>query len=451
MSRVPLRVRLTLVFAVALALVLASGGFVLQQRLGTSLDRTIDQGLRARATDVAALVQQADLRDSPAASAGMTQVLNLRGRIFDATPNLRRTPMLTLAQVRAARHHPVVIQRVSVGGEPTRLFAKQIRGQDEPFVVVVGASLRARDQALIQLRRELLVGGPIALLLASLVGYLVAAAALRPVERMRARAADISTHDLSERLPVPPANDEIGALGTTLNSLLARVEAAMRRERRFVADASHELRTPLALLRAEIELALEAPRSDQDLRDALRSVGEEADRLSQLAEDMLLLARLDDGKLRLRTEPLELEPLFHGVASRFARRAADAGRAIECDAGGLWIDGDRLRLEQALGNLVENALRHGGGTIRLFAVDGEDMVRVHVTDEGAGFPEGFSERAFERFSRADEARSGAGAGLGLSIVRAVAEAHGGYAAVGEGADVWVSVPKAPQPVPAPAL
>jgi signal transduction histidine kinase len=265
---------------------------------------------------------------------------------------------------------------------------------------------------------------------------------------MRARAADISTHDLSERLPVSPANDEIGALGTTLNLLLARVEAAMRRERRFVADASHELRTPLALLRAEIELALEAPRPDGDLRDALRSVGEETDRLSQLAEDMLLLARLDDGKLRLRTEPLELAPLFEGVASRFGRRAADAGRAIEWDGRDLWIDGDRLRLEQALGNLVENALRHGRGTIRLFGVEGDDIVRIHVTDEGTGFPEGFVERAFERFSRADEARSGAGAGLGLSIVRAVAEAHGGSAAVGEGADVWVSVPKAPQPVPA---
>jgi heavy metal sensor kinase len=451
MSRVPLRVRLTLVFAVALALVLASGGFVLQQRLGTSLDRTIDQGLRARATDVAALVQQADLRDSPAASAGITQVLNLRGKIFDATPSLRRKPMLTPAQVSGARHRPLIVQRVSVNGDPTRLFARLIRGQDEPFVVVVGASLRARDQALIQLRRELLVGGPIALLLASLVGYLVAAAALRPVERMRARAADISTHDLSERLPVPPARDEIGALGTTLNSLLDRVEAAMRRERRFVADASHELRTPLALLRAEIELALEAPRSDDDMRDALRSVGEETDRLSQLAEDMLLLARLDEGKLRLRTEPLELAPLFEGVASRFERRAADAGRAIEWDSRGLWIDGDRLRLEQALGNLVENALRHGQGTIRLFGVEGDDMARIHVTDEGAGFPEGFGERAFERFSRADGARSGAGAGLGLSIVRAVAEAHGGGAEVGVGADVWVSVPKAPQPVPAPAL
>jgi two-component system OmpR family sensor kinase len=438
-SRIPLRVRLTLVFAVALAVVLAASGLALEHRLTTSLDRTIDQGLRARAADVAALVQQADLQDSPAANGGLTQVLDARGRIFDATPPLRRSRVLTQAQLRRAWSGPVLVQRTRIGADATRLLATPVRAQDQRLVVVVGAPLAARDQALADLRQELLVGGPIALLLASLLGYLVAGAALRPVERMRARAADISTRDLSERLPVPPARDEIGALGATLNSLLDRVETAMQRERRFVADASHELRTPLALLRVEIELALEAPRKDGELRDALRSVGEETDRLSQLAEDLLLLARLDDGHLRLRPEPIEVASLLEGVATRFGRRASDAGRTIEWDGAGLRIDGDRLRLEQALGNLVENALRHGGGTIRLFGVEEDGMVELHVTDEGPGFSASFSARAFERFSRADEARSGAGAGLGLAIVRAVAEAHGGVAAVGERADVWVSV------------
>jgi heavy metal sensor kinase len=421
--------------------VLAATGFVLQHRLATSLDKTIDQGLRTRAADVAAFVQQAELKDSPAASGGLTQVLDRRGRIFDATPQLRRNPIITPAQLRRAWNGSVLIRRVPVLGEETRLLAVPVHAQEQRLVVVVGAPLDARDQALADLRQELLVGGPIALLLASLLGYLVAGAALRPVERMRARAADISASDLSERLPVPPARDEIGALGTTFNSLLDRLETAMRHERRFVADASHELRTPLALLRTEIELALEAPRSQADLRAALQSVGEETDRLSQLAEDLLLLARIDDGHLPLRTERLELSSVLDGVASRFGRRAADAGRAIASDDPGLEIDADRLRLEQALGNLVENALRHGRGTIRLFGVERDGVVEIHVTDEGPGFPDGFSARAFERFSRADEARSGAGAGLGLAIVRAVAEAHGGTAGIGDGGDVWVTVPR----------
>jgi heavy metal sensor kinase len=437
MSRVPLRVRLTLVFAVALAVVLAATGFFLHYRLATSLDRTIDQGLHARAADVAALVQQADLSDSAAANQGLTQVLDRRGRIYDATPSLRGSPVLNHAEFQRALQGRVVVPRAEVAGEETRLLATPVRAQDRQLVVVVGASLAARDQALANLRQELLVGGPIALLLASLIGYLVAGAALRPVERMRARAAEISARDLSERLPVPEAQDEIGALGATLNELLARMETAMRHERQFVADASHELRTPLALLRAEVELALEAPRTEHELRAALNSVGEEADRLSQLAEDLLLLARLDEGALPLRTESIDLGALLDGIAHRFGRRATAASRRIETDGRGIEIEGDRLRLEQALGNLVENALRHGAGTIRIFGVERDGLVEIHVLDEGEGVPAAFAARAFERFTRADEARSGPGAGLGLAIVQAVSEAHGGAAGI-EGADAWVT-------------
>jgi len=313
-------------------------------------------------------------------------------------------------------------------------------------VIVVGAPLALRDEALAGLQSELLVGGPIALLLASLIGYFVAAAALRPVERMRVRASSISNRHLDERLPVPPTRDEIGRLGETLNEMLERVERGIRRERGFLADASHELRTPISLLRAEIELALEAPRSRNELLSALRSVGEDADRLSQLAEDLLLLNRIDEGLLPIRTETIDLDELLEGVATRFRRRAAEAGRRIESGGGGLRVSVDRLRLEQALGNLVENALRYGSGAIRLCGVERGERAEIHVTDEGEGFPAAFAARAFERFSRADEARSSGGAGLGLAIVKAVADAHGGEAAVANngrrGADVSLSVPTA---------
>ena len=447
MGRVPLRARLTLVFAAAMAVVLAATGFLLYNRLGSSLDRAIEQGLRARGADVAALVQQADhgLSDFRASSfrngdGGFAQVLDSRGRIFDQTAGLDRESLLSPAQLRRALGASVLVPRSGERGDAVRLLAAPVRAQDQKLVVVVGAPLGSRDQALADLRQELLVGGPIALLLASLIGYLVAGAALRPVERMRARADAISARDLSERLPVARARDEVAALGETLNELLGRIETARTRERRFVADASHELRTPLALVRAEIELALESPRSEAELEAALRSVGEEADRLSQLAEDLLLLARADEGALHLRVDSADLDAVIDGVAMRFERRAQDDGRGIETAHSGLRVDADRLRLEQALANLIENALRHGAGTIEISAVERRDCVEIHVVDEGAGFPPGFAAHAFERFTRGDHARSGPGSGLGLAIVQTVAQAHGGRAGVGEGADVWLSIP-----------
>ncbi len=447
----PIRVRLTLAFALAMAIVLAASGYFLYARLGHSLDRAIDQGLRSRAADVAALVQQADsgLRQSRVGraddwSVGFAQVLDARGRVFDETPGLGRAPLLRGSALALARRGPISVDHAVVDGDGVRLLALPVTAQDERLVVVVGTSLEPRSDALAGLRSELLVGGPVALLLASLIGYGVAAAALRPVERMRARAAEISASHRGQRLPAPAQRDELGRLGETLNDMLARLELAFERERSFVSDASHELRTPLALLKTEIELALEEPRSKRELEAALRSAGEETDRLAQLAEDLLLLARIDKGLLPLRSTPTVLDDLFERVAERFARRAREADRTIACDGHGIEIVGDSLRLEQALSNLVDNALRHGRGTVRVDALERDDSVELHVGDEGDGFPSNFCPRAFERFSRADAGRSGGGAGLGLAIVEEVARAHGGVAraesTAGGGADVWLSLP-----------
>jgi signal transduction histidine kinase len=262
---------------------------------------------------------------------------------------------------------------------------------------------------------------------------------------MRRRAAEISTERPGRRLPLPRARDEIHRLGETLNAMLARLEAGLARERRFVADASHELRTPLALLRTELELALRRPRSPRDLEDALRSAAEEVDRLSSLAEDLLVLARTDEGGLPVSRSPIEVRALLDAVARRFEARAAGEGRALEvAGAAEMPLAGDRLRLEQALGNLVDNALRHGDGTVRLEARARNGRVELRVGDEGAGFPPDFLPRAFERFTQADEARGRGAAGLGLAIVEAVARAHGGTAQAanrsGAGAVVWLTLP-----------
>jgi signal transduction histidine kinase len=253
---------------------------------------------------------------------------------------------------------------------------------------------------------------------------------------MRRRAAAISAETPGERLPVPPTRDEVERLGTTLNEMLERLEAGLRRERDFVADAGHELRTPLALLRTELELALRQGRSEEELRDALRASVEEVDRLAQLADDLLLIARYDRGRLPLRVEPLDAGSLLESVVSRFQWRADEAARPLESEAEfGLTLRGDRLRLEQALGNLVDNALRYGRGRVTLQAAASNGRVELAVEDQG----DGFGAECFERFRRARH--EGAGAGLGLAIVRVIAEAHGGSADIAATGRVRLVLPR----------
>ncbi len=245
---------------------------------------------------------------------------------------------------------------------------------------------------------------------------------------------------------MPPARDEISNLGTTLNEMLARIDRAFERERAFTSDASHELRTPLSILKAEVDLALEHGRSREELVAALESVSEETDRLSRLAEDLLVLARADEGRLPLSVEPLELGALAQRVGGRFAARAAAEGRDLSIAGNAVRVSADPLRLDQALTNLIDNALRYGAGDVGVHASRRDGRAELHVTDDGAGLPPELGDRAFDRFARADGGSTRAGAGLGLSIVAAIAQAHGGSVHAENrpegGADVWISLPAA---------
>jgi two-component system OmpR family sensor kinase len=445
MSRLSIRIRLTLVFAVAMAAVIAAMGLFLYLRLDSSLIRSLDQSLNAqlneavhRSSEPRGLVD----RDSSA----LAQVISSKGKVVRSTPPSAR-PLLSHGDLEEVDSGREIERSGSVQGlsGQWRIRAVPVRGSGgSRMAAVVIGSLRPVQNALDHLLTQLLIAGPIAVLLAALGGYVLAASALHPVEAMRRRAEQISAATPGHRLPVPPSGDEIARLGSTLNDMLARIEDAMEHERRFVADASHELRTPLALLRTEIELALRRRRSTAELERALRSAALETDRLSRLAEDLLLIARSDRGSLPIRHERVRVSDLLGTVASRFGATAAESGRQIEVvPSNGLLLDADPARLEQALGNLVGNALEHGRGTVRLSAADGDTVVEIHVTDEGAGFPAGFLERAFERFSRGDEARGRGGSGLGLAIVDVVARAHGGTAGArntSSGADVWLALP-----------
>jgi two-component system, OmpR family, sensor kinase len=328
-------------------------------------------------------------------------------------------------------------------GQQLHLLARAVAGSG-PHVLVVGVSLADRNRALASLRRLAFIGGPIALLIACAAGYVVAAKALAPVESIRRRAAHIYGFESHERLPVPAARDEIQRLGETLNEMLTRVEEVIGRGRLLVAGASHELRTPLTILRLELDDALAGGRSREDLEAAIRSASEEVSRLTALAEDLLLIARADQVRLPIDKEPFELEGVMRVVTARYAQLDGLKGREVTFDATGApVISADVARIDQALSNMVDNALRYGNGCVMVKAGEHNGNVELHVYDEGPGFPPEFLPRAFERFSRADPARSRGGTGLGLAIVRAIAEAHGGRVDAenrpGGGAHVWLTL------------
>jgi two-component system OmpR family sensor kinase len=434
-SRFPIRVRLTLAFAIAMAVVLAVTGAFVYLRVSSSLDEAVTESLDARMTDAENSAREGVTGNFPQEE-GFTQITSSGDTV------------LSPAEIRQAMSGRLEVERGRISGvkEPLRIQAREIVTADGRRTIVAGTSLGDRNDALRLLLAQLIIVAPLALLLSSGLGYWLSRAALRPVEEMRAEAAAISGEDTGRRLHQGEANDEISRLGETLNEMLARLERAIQKERSFVADASHELRTPLALMKAELDLALRKPRTGPELEEALRSASAETDRLVRLAEDLLVLAQADDGRLPLRHDELRADDLLATVREAFRARAEATGRTIQAEsANGVALTGDRLRLEQALGNMVDNALRHGSGDVNLSAVDRNGSVEFHVVDEGQGFPPDFLPRAFERFGRADDARTSGGAGLGLALAAAIAEAHRGSAHAanrdGGGADVWLSLPR----------
>jgi heavy metal sensor kinase len=448
-----IRLRVALASAAAMAALLVAAGWFFHARLSNDLWAALDQSLRQRSQDLAVVV-----RDTPAAieldpqglverGESFAQVYDRAGTLIASSPSLRGQALLTPAQRHLAGAEVVFLDRTTVPGldEPARLMASPVSDRGETLVLVVGATKGNVVETLASLRHVVVGFGPLALLAAFAGGYLLAAAALRPVETMRRRAAAIPAGTPSQRLPDKSAR-ELGRLAATLNDMLARLEAALARERAFVADASHELRTPLALLRTELEIALRHPRSAAELRAAIQSAAEEAQRLTDLAEDLLLIATLEQGHAPLRLATVSAADLLTRMVDRFGSELAREGRELVVDADGVaCVTADPQRLERALVNLLDNAVRYGGGTVELVALNVATTVELHVRDDGPGVPTDFLPRAFERFSRPDTGRGGRGTGLGLAIVRSIAQAHGGTAHAANrdsgGADVWLSLPR----------
>ena len=296
-------------FAVAMAFVLAATGWFLYMRVDTHLAAGLDRQLRLRAHDLTLLVGEpgASLKvatGAPYVERGedYAQLVARDGRVVDATNPLGTASLLSPDELRRARRESFFLDRGSVPGldEPSRMLVSSIPGNSRRLILIVGATRADRIETLGSLRNELLIVGPIALALATLAGYFLAGLSLRAVESMRRQAAAISSETPGERLPVPATGDEVERLGETLNEMLGRLESGLERERAFVADAGHELRTPLALLRTELELALHHAETPEELTNAVRAASEEADRLAQLADDLLLIAGTERGRLPVR-------------------------------------------------------------------------------------------------------------------------------------------------------
>ncbi len=420
--RLPIRTRLTLVFAGMTLVVLAGAAAALLLGFRAEMRRTVDQGLLSLS-----LSMQGDPVSAVGAVASSDEVF---AQYLAADGTLVTSDGLK---------EPLVSNTVTDGLGSARFFDREVTTFEERVparilatpvdggILVIGVDVEDQNEAVARLATLVAVGGPVLLLALSVLGWILAGAALRPVEELRSEASAISVSEPDRRLPVPETGDELQRLAETLNGMLDRLHDALDRERRFVDEASHELRTPLGVLKAEVDLALKESRGRDELEAALRSIAEETERLRRLTQDLLVLARSDRGRLPVHRAEVDVSSIIERVAAEFEDRTRVGGVILRVSGSNVRapVDGDRLR--QAVENLADNAIRHAGrgGTVEIRATLEGDRLRVVVSDSGTGFPADLLDRVFEPFARADDDREAEGAGLGLAIVRAVAEAHGG--------------------------
>jgi len=433
--RIPLRARLALAFAAGMAVVLAGVAAFVYVQLRGDLLYAVDTGLQSRAQVIIANAH----RTGPAlgghtrhlidADEAFAQVLTSTGRIVEATPAVAARPLVD-AQVLRGAVRPKFVDRRPRGLDPARLLVVPTTVRGRPAFVIVGGTLSDAREALGRVLRLFAIAFPAALAICSLIGWILAGAALRPVERMRREAEAISATDIDRRLPVPATDGTLARLAVTLNRTFDRLQAAIERERRFVDDASHELRTPLTVLKAEIDAALAGDRTRTTLEHSLQSAAEEVDHLVRIAENMLVLARSQHGAIAIHRALEPLADILEQGRRSLSERAANAGVGIDVDAADALVCVDRTRIRQALDNLVDNAIRHSppGGRIRIAGRVSAGTLSIAVADDGPGFEPGMLERAFDPFTRGAGATYD-GSGLGLGIVSVIAAAHRGRVAV----------------------
>jgi signal transduction histidine kinase len=408
-----LRARVTLVFCVGAGAALGLCLALLFVAMDRQLTASLDSDLRSRGADLVAAVNAGDTgvvdRDP------LAQLYAADGGVIAGSPSLRERRLLAVDEVRgvgADAPAPIETRTLPSGGgvAPTevRLLALPVDGGR---VLGVGVSVGPLQDARQRLLVVLLVAAPLLLAALGTGGWLTVRAALRPVDVLTREAAEISSLESDRRLPEVPGDDEIARLAQTLDRMLARLRVAFDRERAFVDDASHELRSPIAVLRGELELALGAAGKRAEVERSLRAALGEAERLSRLADDLLVLARERTGSLVVRAEPVDLLD----VAATEARRLAPVlGVETRISGEPAVVRGDADRLRQVIANLVHNSAAAGAGTVRVRVARDRAFAIVEIADDGPGFPPGLLDSAFDRFvrgrSRAHAARVRGGPG-----------------------------------------
>jgi heavy metal sensor kinase len=437
--RLPIRARMTAWYVVLLAAIVAALGAFLVLRLRSDLTDAIDRSLQPAAAQIAdgyraeGAPEAIDVARSvlngerPAA-----QILDPSGRVAVSFGDpVARVPMLTRADTAAVLRGGELIRTVELGrgDQRFRLVAAATVRRGRRQLAVAAESMATVDRSVRRVLVLLLVAGPAALLATALGGWWLARRALRPIDRMTARAAAIDLDRIEDRLVVPRSGDEVAYLATTLNAMLDRIGHGVEEQHRLVADASHELRTPLAAMRAEIDVSLRADDLPPAARQVLESAREEVDRMTRTVDDLLVLASLDEGRLELLVQPLDLHDVVARAVAALDPLARTRGVSLSVGGTAAMAVGDADRLAHAVRNLVENAIKFSpeGGevVVTTWAADGE--VGVTVRDQGPGVAPEVRERIFDRFFRADpsRARSTGGGGLGLAISREIALAHAG--------------------------
>ena len=418
------------VIVVAVAMMLGAAALLLL--LQRALITEVSDAAEARVAEVAQQVSEDGTAGLTPALAESTrsgqliQVLDPAGRVVAASSTrVGTTPLTDLRPPAGALLRAEVGEMPLIDDDHSFLIVAQGAAYGATtYTVVVASSVETQRQTVTTVAKYLAIGFPALLIVVGVAGWLMVGQALRPVERIRARVQRIGTRDLTERVPVPQTRDEIARLAVTMNEMLDRLETGHATQRAFVADASHELRSPLATLTAALEV-IGADTTGQAWHDLRQVMETETDRMRQLVEDLLLLAKADDTGLRMRQVDVDLDDLVTAEIQRLRSSAPELH--VTGDVHPVRVVGDPARLSQVLRNLVDNAARAAHSTVHLTTADVNGSAVVTVSDDGDGIPEQDRQRVFERFVRLDtsRSRSSGGSGLGLSIAREITHAHHG--------------------------
>jgi heavy metal sensor kinase len=459
-----LRFRFALWVTALLLVAIALFGVLVYTNLRASLLAGIDDTLRLSATQSIATIDlengQVNFADIPAggSAADGAQERGLTIRILgpDGTPLEASGPYIHLpvgaASMTAASdgHTSMATVLDPTGSDRVRVYTEPIvENQQLVGVIQVAQSLGNMDDTLSRLVAAILLSAPLLIGLAGAGGYLLAARALTPIDRMTRTARRITAQDLSARIALPETDDEVGRLAATLDHMIRRLDTAFRRERQFTSDASHELRTPLAAMQAIISVTRQERRSPQDYEQALDDLAEETDRLRTLTENLLSLAR-GDAKEALALERVDLSTLLADLCDSLRPLAREKGLALDCDVGdGISLEADRDGLVRVFVNLLDNAIKYtaNGNITVTIRRPVQRMVEVSIADTGSGISAQDLPHIFERFYRVSKSRAARGSGLGLAIAAQIVHTHGGQidasSVVGAGTVLTVRLPIRP--------